>query len=81
MNRYRDIVRLAANQDPKSVASEWLMRDEFGRWEQRAKELIEQTAEKAKTLGLSDDDVNSQCANYLRLLAVEAMLSKAKKGR
>lgn len=81
-NRYRDIVKLAATQDPESAAIEWLMRDEFGKWEARAKELVEQVSDKAKTFGLSDAELDEQCATYLRLLAIEGMLSSAaKKGQ
>jgi len=78
-DRARKIVRLAANQVKNPSTKSWLLADERGTWEKRARDLLEKSAEKARELGMSEDQVNEEAANYLGYLALTASLKHAEK--
>ena len=67
--RARRIVQLASERAENVHNQEWFRRDEKGFWERRAAELLDQSAERAKGLGLSESQVDEQCAVFLNLLA------------
>lgn len=75
--RARRIVKLAASRTV--CAREWLTRDERGTWEKAAIELWEKTAPARAEMKLSDERSESEIADHLALLALEAMLRDAKK--
>lgn len=84
--RARDCVRLAARDSGIPSVADWLTKDERGTWELEAMELLLKTrsepiASKVRAQGLTDDDVNLAVATRLGLLATEATLRAARKGR
>ena len=85
-NRAREIVRLAADQVKNPSTKSWFLADERGTWEKSAREYLEKTADRARDLGMSEDQVNEEIANHLGYLALTAALEHAtknptKKGR
>jgi hypothetical protein len=78
-DRARKIVRLAADQVKNPSSKAWFLADEHGFWEKQARDLLEKSADKARDLGLSEDQVNAETANYLGYLALTAALENAKK--
>ena len=78
-DRPRKIVRLAADQVKNPSTKAWFLADEKGFWEKQARDLLEKSADKARSLGLSEDQVNEETANYLGYLALTAALEHAKK--
>ena len=79
--RAREIVRLAAEQVKDPSTRFWLLADERGTFEKAARKYLEETADKARALGMSNDKVNEEIAVMLALSAVEAFLKRARKGR
>jgi len=79
--RVRKIVRLAAAQVKNPSTKSWLLADERGTWEKDARDLLEKSADKARELGMSEDQVNEEIANYLGYLALTASLKHAKNTR
>lgn len=77
--RARQIVRLAAKHG--GSVKEWLRRDEFGGWEKSARELLVSTAARAAELGLTADQVDSEIAGILKMLALKAMVNHLEKRR
>lgn len=73
------VARAAVGENGKDhSASEWLRRDELGRWEALAQTMLDKTAEARASLGISDEDMLEQSAVRLALLALQAMLAEAK---
>lgn len=79
--RAREIVRLAAEQVKDPSTRYWLLADERGIFEKAARKYLEETADKARTLGMSNEKVNEEIAVMLALSAAEAFLKRARKGR
>lgn len=79
--RAREIVRLAAEQVKDPSTRHWLLADERGTFEKAAQKYLEETADKARALGMSNEKVNAEIAVLLALSAVEAFLKRARKGR
>lgn len=80
--RARAVVALAAS--TPSAAQEWLKRDEFGGWETFALRLISMLDEpviaaRIAARSMTDDAVNEEMAQQLRLAALRAMLADARK--
>lgn len=65
----------------KRCAKEWLVRDEFGSWEKRARELSRITSAKRVELGLSDLDWTQALAQRILYEATEALYERAKKAQ
>ena len=84
MNRPRQIVELASTLVRNNYSREWFRRDEFGGWEKRAEALLEETAEKAASLGMTEAAVNREIASHLALISIEAQIrnpAKIKRSR
>jgi hypothetical protein len=79
--RAREIVRLAAEQIKDPSARYWLLADERGTFEKAARKYLEETADKARTLGMTNEKVNEEIAVMLALSAVEAFLKRTRKGK
>jgi hypothetical protein len=79
--RAREIVRLAAKQVKDPSARYWLLADERGTFEKEARKYLEETADKARALGMANEKVNEEIAVMLALSAVEAFLKLSRKGR
>ena len=79
--RAREIVRLAAEQVKDPSTRFWLLADERGTFEKAARKYLEETADKARALGMPNEKVNEEIAVMLALSAVEAFLKRARKGR
>ena len=79
--RAREIVRLAAEQVKDPSTRFWLLADERGTFEKAARKYLEDTADKARALGMSNAKVNEEIAVMLALSAVEAFLKRARKVR
>lgn len=79
--RAREIVRLAAEQVKDPSTRYWLLADERGTFEKAARKYLEETADKARALGMPNAKVNEEIAVMLALSAVEAFLKRARKGR
>jgi hypothetical protein len=79
--RAREIVRLAAEQVKDPSTRYWLLADERGTFEKAAWKYLEETADKARALGMTNEKVNAEIAVMLALSAVEAFLKRARKGR
>jgi len=77
--RAREIVRLAAEQVKDPSTRYWLLADERGTFEKAARKYLEETADKARALGMSNAKVNEEIAVMLALSAVEAFLKRARK--
>lgn len=76
--RARKIVERASKQVRNPFSKSWLFMDEKGTWEKTAREYLEETADKARGLGMSEDEVDHAIADRLSLLALEASLKYAK---
>lgn len=74
--RAREIVRLAAEQVKDPSARYWLLADERGTFEKAARKRLEDTADKARALGMS----NAEISVMIALSAVEAFLTRPRKG-
>lgn len=74
--RAREIVRLAAEQVQDPSTKYWLLADERGTFEKAATKYLEQTADRAKLIRLSNDKVNEEIAVMIALSAVDAFLKK-----
>ncbi len=79
--RAREIVRLAAEQVKDPSTRYWLLADERGTFEKAARKYLEETADKARALGMPNEKVNEEIAVMLALSAVEAFLKRTRKGR
>jgi hypothetical protein len=79
--RAREIVRLAAEQVKDPSTRYWLLADERGTFEKAARKYLEETADKARALGMTNEKVNEEIAVMLALSAIEAFLKRARKGR
>lgn len=80
-DRARKIVRLAAAQVKNPSTKSWLLADERGTWEKAANDYLTKTADKARELGMSEDQVNEEIAVILGYQALQAALEHAKKPR
>lgn len=78
-DRARRIVRLAAKQVKNPSTKSRLLADERGTWEKAARDYLEKTADKARSLGMSEDKVDEEIAVVLGLQALQASLEYAKK--
>lgn len=75
MTRERRIVELAAKKVSRGImAKEWLRRDERGTWEKSAGKLLEESAAKAKELGLTEKQVDDEIAVVLAATALKVQL-------
>ena len=79
--RAREIVRLAAEQVKDPSTRYWLLADERGTFEKAARKYLEETADKARALRMTNEKVNEEIAVMLALSAIEAFLKRARKGR
>lgn len=79
--RAREIVRLAAEQVKDPSTRYWLLADERGTFEKAARKYLEETADKARSLGMPNEKVNEEIAVLIALSAVEAFLKRPRKGR
>ena len=77
--RARQICHLAIEKASLDSTKEWIRRDGYGTWEKQAIDLLDSSREKAASLGMSEEQVNGEIAQYMVLLAIEAELSHAKK--
>jgi hypothetical protein len=66
---------LAARRSKDPAVKRWFLDDSEGTWERKARELLASSAERAAELNLSEAEVDDQIATFLRLQAVEAVLS------
>jgi hypothetical protein len=80
-DRARRIVRLASRLAKNKEAKSWLLLDEHGVHEASARDLLERTAQRAQTLGLSEAEVDEQIALRLVIDVLNAQMSLLKKGR
>lgn len=80
-DRARRIVRLAADQVKNPSTKSWLLADERGTWEKAARDYLEKTADKARSLGMSEDKVDEEIAVVLGFQALQASLEHARKHR
>lgn len=76
--RAREIIRLAAEQVKDPSTRYWLLADERGTFEKAARKYLEETADKARALGMPNEKVNEEIAVMLALSAVEAFLKRAR---
>ena len=79
----RIILKRAAKQTKVRSVKSWLLGDEQGKWDKRARELIRrmETPEMRKKIeqqGLTGDQVIEQMAVYLALMALEASKKKSR---
>ena len=72
--RCRRIVKQAAAEVKDKATRIWLQWDEKGTWELSAAEALEESAERAASLGLSSEQVDEQVAILLAQRALTAML-------
>jgi hypothetical protein len=79
--RAREIVRLAAEQVKDPSTRYWLLADERGTFEKAARKYLEETADKARALGMTNEKVNEEIAVMLALSAIEAFLKRTRKGK
>lgn len=79
--RAQRIVLLAAKKVGVKSAADWFRKDENLTWHKLAKSKLEETREKAASMGLSESEVDSGIASLLQLRALEAMQSVSKRGR
>lgn len=79
--RAERIVLLAAKKVGVKSAADWLRKDENLTWHKFAKSKLEETREKAASLGMTEGEVDSGIASLLQLRALEAIQSVSKRGR
>lgn len=70
--RMRKIVKLAAERTETDLIKDWLTRDERGTWEKMAQDLLEKTADAAKSLGMTEDQVDDEISTAILLSALTA---------
>ena len=85
-SRVRRILQLAEKGTKLRSVKSWIQSDEKLTWTKMVREKLRQMEspemqEKQKKLGLTDDQVDGEIATLVTLMAVEATLRKAKKGR
>ena len=81
MMRARRIVEQASKIARNNYSREWLRRDEFGTWEKNAEKLLEESAERAAQLGMTEEAVDKEIANVLALTSVRAQISAKNKSK
>ena len=76
-NRPRRIVQQARDNVSNPAARSWLNDDPHGKWEKRATDFLESTADKAKEANLTLEAVDDQIATMLAWLCVETLSRSA----
>lgn len=79
--RAREIVRLAAEQVNDPSTRYWLLADDRGTFEKAAKKYLDQVANRAQELRMSNDKVNAEVATMIALSAFEAFRKKQRSKR
>lgn len=74
----RDLVVIAAQRTANESVANWLTRDEDGAWEQLARErYLPRLLDLHESREYEDSRLVAECADALRLIAVEAMIRHA----
>jgi len=77
--RIKAIRQIAYRKAKDPFLKQWLVDDPKGTWWKQAEELLDESAEKAAKLGLSEDQVNQEVANVLLVLGLQARINVAKR--
>ena len=76
----RDLVVIAAKRTSSESAANWLVRDEEGTWEQLARDYyLPRLIDLHKSHKYSESRLVSECADSLRMIALDAMIRHAKR--
>lgn len=78
--RARRVVALAAKGAKFASTKDWLFKDEKGTWEREAARCIQNIAERATHLGMTEEQADAEIAKYLQVQAYTAEINLQERG-